>query len=208
LLKSKHNKVIIGSGAKIGKFSIIGELPRDKKPGQLKTQIGKNALIRSHSVIYAGNVIGDNFETGHAVNIREHNQIGDNVSIGTHSVIEHHVKIGHRVRIHSQVFIAEYSVIEKDVWIGPAACLLDARYPVCIDSKEHLQGSLIKKGAIIGAGTIIMPGIIIGKQALIGAGAVVTKNIPDGKVAIGNPAKIYKDRSELKTSWGKPYDKI
>lgn len=67
-------------------------------------------MIRSHTVIYAGNMIGNNSHTGHSVVIREENEIPDNVSIGTHSVIEHNVKIANEVRIHSQAFIPEYSV--------------------------------------------------------------------------------------------------
>jgi len=59
----------------------------------LTTTIGDNCAIRFHTVIYAGNKIGNNFQTGHGVNIREFNEIGDNVSIGTHSIIEHHIKM-------------------------------------------------------------------------------------------------------------------
>jgi len=55
--------------------------------------IGDGAVIRSHTVIYAGNRIGRGFQTGHGVMIRESNTIGDEVSIGTGSVIEHHVVI-------------------------------------------------------------------------------------------------------------------
>jgi len=76
----------------------------------METILGSQALLRSHTVIYAGNIIGDSFQTGNKVNIRELNRIGDNVSVGTLSVIEHHVEIGNNVRIHSQAFIPEFSV--------------------------------------------------------------------------------------------------
>ena len=80
-------------------------------------------------MIYAGNVIGRNFQTGNKVNIRESNRIGDNVSVGTLSVIEHHVEIGDSVRIHTQAFIPEYSVLEEGCWIGPNVVLTNAKYP-------------------------------------------------------------------------------
>lgn len=51
---------------------------------------------------------------------------------------------------------------------------------------------LIKDGAHVGIGAIIMPGVTIGKGAVIGAGAVVTKNIPDYTLALGIPAKVIK----------------
>src|SRR3989337_548871 len=100
-----HPNVILGKDCVVEDFVIIGTPPKGYKPGDLETIIGDNAIIRSHTVIYAGNSIGNNFQTGNKANIRELNEIGDNVSIGTLSVVEHHVKIGNGARIHTQVFI-------------------------------------------------------------------------------------------------------
>ncbi|MCK5704602.1 MAG: N-acetyltransferase, partial [Cyclobacteriaceae bacterium] len=155
------------------------------------------AHIRSHSVIYAGNQIGVNFQTGNKVNIRELNEIGDNVSIGTLSVIEHHISIGNNVRIHSQVFIPEYSVLEEGAWIGPNVVLTNAKYPLFPGVKENLIGPTIKEGARIGANATILPGLVIGKNSLVGAGAVVVRDVPDGSVVAGNPAKVVKQVSDL-----------
>lgn len=178
-------------------FSIIGSPPRGHKPGELKTVIGTGAVIRSHSVIYAGNVIGDNFQTGNKVNIREHNTIGNNVSIGTLSIIEHHVKIADNVRIHSQVFIPEYSELEEGAWIGPNVVFTNAKYPLSPGVKASLKGPLVKKGAKIGANSTLLPGVVIGKNALIGAGTVVTADVPDNAVVVGNPGKIIKTIDSL-----------
>jgi acetyltransferase-like isoleucine patch superfamily enzyme len=185
-----YKNVQLGEGAIIEDFSIVGAPPRGKKDGELETKIGKNAAIRSHAVIYAGNVIGDNFQTGNKVNIRESNEIGDNVSIGTLSVIEHHVKIGDNVRIHTQVFIPEYSVIEDNAWIGPNVVFTNARYPVSPDVKKSLKGPTVKRGAKIGANSTLLPGVVIGENALVGAGTVVTKDVPAGSVVVGNPGKV------------------
>jgi UDP-3-O-[3-hydroxymyristoyl] glucosamine N-acyltransferase len=122
-----YPNVEIGAGAEIDDFVIIGVPPRGKGPGELKTVIGRNAVIRSHTVIYAGNTIGDDFQTGHHVMIRECNEIGSQVSIGTHSVVEHHVKIEDDARIHSQAFVPEYSVLEQGCWIGPNVVFTNAR---------------------------------------------------------------------------------
>src|SRR5512146_1231331 len=75
--------VRLGADARLGDFVVVGEPPRGKQPGELETRIGARAVIRSHTVIYAGNVIGDDFETGHGVLVREENEIGDHVSIGS-----------------------------------------------------------------------------------------------------------------------------
>jgi acetyltransferase-like isoleucine patch superfamily enzyme len=148
-------------------------------------------------VIYAGNVIGDHFQTGNKVNIRELNRIGDNVSVGTLSVIEHHVEIGNNVRIHSQAFIPEFSVLEDNVWIGPNVVLTNAKYPLSPGVKEALQGPRIKRGAKIGANATILPGVVIGENALVGAGAVVVQDVPDEAVVVGNPARMIRQLSEL-----------
>ena len=192
-----HPRVKLGPHFKIGEYVIIGAPPRDSEPGDLETSIGPNALIRSHTVIYAGNNIGFNFQTGHSVMIRELNVIGDDVSIGTHSVIEHHVRIGNRVHLHSNVFIPEYSILEDDTWVGPNVVLTNARYPVSPEAKATLKGPQLMRGSKIGANATVLPGVIIGSNALVGAGAVVVRDVPDGKVVVGNPARVIRDLSEL-----------
>lgn len=189
--------VTLGADATIEDFCILGTLPRGAAPGSLATVIGDNAVIRSHSVIYAGNVIGRNFQTGNKVNIRESNRIGDDVSIGTLSVVEHHVEIGNHVRIHTQVFVPEFSVLEEGCWLGPNVVLTNARYPLSPDAKKTLQGVVIKRGAKIGANCTLLPGVVIGEQALVGAGTVVVRDVPRGAVVVGNPGRIIGDISRL-----------
>lgn len=189
--------VTFGKDCIIEEFSIIGTLPRGFEPGSLKTVIGDNATLRSHTVIYAGNRIGKNFQTGNKVNIRELNEIGDNVSIGTLTVIEHHIKIGNGVRVHSQVFVPEYTILEDECWIGPNVVITNAKYPKSINVKKELQGARIKKKAIIGANCTLLPGVVIGENAFVGAGSVVTKNVPDKTVVAGNPAVAIKSIHEL-----------
>ncbi len=180
--------VSLGEGANLGEYVIIGCPPRGKEAGELETVIGNRSEIRSHTVIYAGNIIGTGFQTGHQVTIRENNTIGDDVSIGTGSVVEHHVSIGNGCRLHSQTFIPEYCVLEEGVWIGPNVVLTNAKYPSATDTKDHLAGVILKKRAKIGANVTILPGLTIGEGALVGAGSVVTKNVSAGAVVIGNPA--------------------
>ena len=182
-----HPNVSIGSNVVIEDFCIIGVPFKGMKNEQ--TIIGDNSIIRSGTYIYAGNKIGKNFHTGNKVNIRELNVIGDNVSIGTLSVIEHNIIIHNGVRIHTQAFIPEYTIIEKNCWIGPNVVLTNAKYPKHPKVKENLNGVYIQQNVKIGANTTLLPGVVIGKHSLIGAGSVVTKNVAARMIVAGSPAK-------------------
>lgn len=197
-----YPNVIIEPGAEIGELCVIGLPPKGKAPGELQTRIGKNAVIRSHTVIYAGNDIGDNFNSGHTVLIREDNKIGNDVSIGSHTVIEHHLEIQDGVRIHSQAFVPEFTVLEKGCWIGPNVVFTNALHPLCKRVKECLKGATVKSGAKIGANTTVLPDVTIGEMALVGAGSVVVRDVPDKAVVAGSPAKVIKQVADL----GCPYD--
>ena len=193
-----YPNVELGHGYMIGDYCIIGEPPRKRAPAEgMATLIGEGAIIRSHTVIYAGNRIGRMFQTGHGALIREENEIGDDVSIGSHSVIEHHVKIGNGVRIHSQVFVPEFSELEDGCWLGPNVVVTNALHPLCPNVKECLKGATIRRRAKIGAGAVLLPGVTIGEMALIGAGAVVLSDVPARAVMIGNPARQVKDVDDL-----------
>ena len=185
-----HPNVKLGKNVKIGEFCIIGLPAKLQAEEEIETIIGDDSEIRSNTVIYAGNMIGKNFQTGHHVLIRESNRIGDNVSIGTGSCVEHHVEIGDNVRIHSKVFIPEYSLLEEGCWLGPAVVLTNAKYPCSARVKQNLKGPRICRRAKLGANTTVLPGLVIGENCLVGAGSVVVKDVPAHKIVVGNPARI------------------
>ncbi len=194
--------VRLGEGTTVGAFCEIGVPPLSYGEGALETIIGRQAVIRSHTVIYAGNEIGNGFQTGHGVLIRESNTIGDNVSIGSHTVVEHHVQIAGGVRIHSQAFIPEFSVLEEGCWVGPNVVFTNAIHPRCPRVKDCLRGPVIRRGAKIGANATLLPGVVVGEMALVAAGAVVTRDVPPGTVVAGNPARAVKQVAELTCPYG------
>jgi acetyltransferase-like isoleucine patch superfamily enzyme len=189
--------VTLQPGETLGEFVILGHPFQEDHGTVVPTLIGPQAVLRSHTVIYAGNQIGARFRTGHGALIREHNRIGDDVSVGSHSIIEHHVEIGNRVRLHSNVFVPEYSVLEDDVWVGPGAVLTNARYPASRDAKRDLKGPRLCRASRVGAAVTLLPGVTIGANSLVGAGSVVVRNVPPDTVVAGNPAKVIRSIREI-----------
>ena len=180
----------LGGGARVFDPVTIGFPSReflgaDTYPG---TTIGKNAVLRPGLVIYCQVAIGDDFQSGHNVLIREKMRIGNNVAIGSSSIIEGYGTIGDNVRIQSMVFVPTHTTIGNGVFIGPSAVLTNDRYPPA--GKPDLRGPEIRDNAVIGANATVMPGVTIGEGAFVAAAAVVTRDVPPGKMAIGAPARI------------------
>jgi acetyltransferase-like isoleucine patch superfamily enzyme len=181
--------VRLGADPTIGPWVILG-CPSSDASDDDALSIGRNAIIRSHTVIYAGSTIGDGFRTGHGALIRESNQIGDNVSIGSQSVIEHHVRLADGVRVHTGAFIPEFSVLDEGAWVGPHVVFTNAVYPLARDAKATLRGPHLMARSKIGANATLLPGIVIGADALVGAGSVVVHDVPNGMIVAGNPARL------------------
>lgn len=200
-----YENVKIGKDPSIEEFAVVGKPPAGTAAGQLELLIGDSSIIRSGTIIYAGNVIGDRFQTGDYARIREGNRIGDDVSVGGGTVVEGKCNIGNRVRIHSNCFIGEYTELEDDVWIGPGVVMTNVLHPPCPEFKKRAPlkgkkcccGPTVKKFAVIGAGAILLPGVVIGERALIGAGAIVAKDVPAGHVLSGLAARSINAVGEL-----------
>jgi acetyltransferase-like isoleucine patch superfamily enzyme len=167
--------------------------------------IGPNARIRSGTVIYAGSTIGAGLETGHHVVIREENAIGDGLNIWNNSTIDYGCTIGTGVKIHCNVYVAQFTTLEDEVFLAPGVTIANDLHPVCT---LCMRGPTIKRGARIGVNATLLPHVTIGEGALIGAGSVVTHDIAPHTVAYGNPARPVKPVDELTCAFGlvaRPY---
>ncbi len=146
------------------------------KFSDVKTKsIGKNTIIWQFSVILPGAILGSD------------------CNICSHCFIENDVTIGDRVTIKNGVKIFDSIEIEDDVFIGPNVTFTNDLYPKSernLKTKKKFPKTKVCKGASIGAGSIILPGITIGEFSLIGAGSVVDKNVKNNSIFYGNPAKF------------------
>ena len=126
-------------------------------------------------------------------------EIGDDVKIGTFVEIQKGSKIGHRCKISSHTFICEGVTLEDEVFVGHNVVFTNDRHPrATANGKLQTEAdwrcipTLVKRGASIGSGEVLLCGITIGENAMIGAGSVVTKDVPPNMVVAGNPAKVIK----------------
>lgn len=207
--KIDNDIVRLGNGAIIDDGVILGYPP--SRGSEHILTIGPGAHVRSGTIIYGGSRIGSNLETGHNVVIREENDIGDNLRIWNNSVIDYGCKIGNNVKIHNKVYVAQFTLIEDDVFLAPGVTLANDIHPGCPDAHQCMRGPRINKSAQIGINCTILPRVVIGKYSVIGAGSVVTRDIPDSMVAYGNPAQVICDVVSLNCSTGlrdKPYDHL
>jgi acetyltransferase-like isoleucine patch superfamily enzyme len=161
--------------------------PVARRPGAALI-LGPGARLRSGTVLYDASRIGRGFETGHGVIVREDCEIGDGVSIWSNTVVDYGCRLGDRVKIHSNCYIAQFTVLEDDVFLAPGVSIANDLYPGNEESARLMTGPHIGSGAQIGVNVTILPYVRIGAGALIGSGSVVTRDIPAGMVAYGNPA--------------------
>jgi acetyltransferase-like isoleucine patch superfamily enzyme len=193
-----------GPDAAIDPDVILGYPPG--RPGTYTdVRIGRKARIRSGSVIYAGVEIGDDFETGHHAIVREENRLGDGCTLWNNSTIDYGCVIGDRVRIHCNVYIAQFTTIEDDVFLAPGVTIANDPHPIC---SKCMQGPTIRRGARIGVNVTLLPHIVIGANALVAAGSVVTADVPAGMLVLGSPARVVGPVDSLECPFDlvKPYE--
>ena len=119
-------------------------------------------------------------------------KIGHNCNVCSHCFVENDVFVGDNVTIKSSVQLWDGIIIEDDVFIGSNVTFTNDRYPCSKNKEWQLEKTIVRRGASIGAGAVILCGIEIGEKAMIGAGSVVTRNVPAGELWLGNPARFHK----------------
>ena len=130
-------------------------------------------------------------------------QVGDGTRIGAFVEVQRGAVIGARCKISSHTFVCAGVTIEDEVFVGHNVNFINDLHPRATNQDGSRQGeadwkvvpTVVRRGASIGTGAVLLGGITIGERAVVGAGAVVTRDVPAGRTVMGNPARLSRGRS-------------
>ena len=142
--------------------------------------------------------IGPGTRIWHHAQVREGAVIGRECILGKGAYVDLKVQIGDRCKLQNGVFVFHGFNLEDGVFLGPGVMLLNDKNPRAINADGSLKSdsdwtasaAVVRRGAAIGGGAVVLPGVNIGRFAMIGAGAVVTRDVPDHAIVVGNPARL------------------
>ena len=155
------------------------------------------ALMRLAMAPFVGRLVngfGERVMLGDQSCVRERVTVGDDVVIGRGSLVENDTTIGALTKIQADAYITAYSTLEENVFIAPCVVTTNDNYMGRTEKRhEHVRGPTIRRGARVGGGAVLCPGIEVGEEAFVGAGAVVTKDVPPRTIVVGNPARVLRE---------------
>jgi acetyltransferase-like isoleucine patch superfamily enzyme len=191
---------VLGDGVRVLENAVVGKQPTlgaqstAKREPLPPTRIGAGTVVSTGAIVFAGSSIGDNCILGDQSCVRERVAIADDVVVGRGSLVENDTTVGRGTRIQAEAYVTAYTTVEEDVFIAPCVITTNDNFMGRTERrKELMKGPTIRRGARVGGGAILCPGVEIGEEAFVGAGAVVTKDVPPHKVVVGNPARVLRD---------------
>jgi acetyltransferase-like isoleucine patch superfamily enzyme len=187
---------VLGEGCKILDYAVVGKQPtlsprstarREELP---PLELGAGTVVSTGAVVFAGTTVGERVVVGDQACVRERCTIGDDVVIGRGSLVENDTSVGALTKIQAHAYITAYSLLEDNVFIAPCVITTNDNFMGRTEKRHELvKGPIIRRGARVGGGCVLLPGIEVGEEAFIGAGAVVIRDVPPRALMVGNPAR-------------------
>jgi acetyltransferase-like isoleucine patch superfamily enzyme len=191
---------LVGEGCKILDNAVVGKPPTLSPRSTAKREdlpplvLGAGTIISTGAIVFAGTTLGERVIVGDQACVRERCTIGDDVVVGRGSLVENDTAVGARTRIQANAYVTAYSLLEDDVFIAPCVITTNDNFMGRTEKRlELMKGPTIRRGARVGGGSVLLPGIEIGEEAFIGAGAVVLHDVPPRAVMVGSPARQIRD---------------
>jgi len=194
---------VLGDGVRVLEGAVVGKQPSLSPRSTAKreplppTAIGAGTIVSTGAIVFAGSTIGARVILGDQSCVRERVTVGDDVVLGRGSLIENDTTVGAMTKIQADAYITAYTTLEDHVFIAPCVVTTNDNFMGRTERRHGLiKGPTVRRGARVGGGAVLCPGIEIGEDAFVGAGAVVTKDVPARKLVVGNPARILRDVAE------------
>ena len=188
---------VLGEGVKVLEGAVVGKQPTLSPRSTAKREplppavLGAGSIVSTGAIVFAGTQIGARVILGDQSCVRERVEIGDDVVVGRGVLVENDTSVGAMTKIQADAYITAYSTLEVHVFIAPCVVTTNDNFMGRTDRRhELLAGPTIRRGARVGGGAILCPGVEIGEEAFVGAGAVVTKDVPPRVVVVGSPARV------------------
>ncbi len=187
---------VIGDGCRILDYAVVGKQPTLSPRSTAKREelpplrLGPGTIVSTGAVVFAGTTVGERVIVGDQACVRERCTIGDDVVIGRGSLVENDTSVGALTKIQAHAYITAYSLLEESVFIAPCVITTNDNFMGRTEKRRELvKGPTIRRGARVGGGAVLLPGIEVGEEAFVGAGAVVLKDVPPRAVMVGSPAR-------------------
>jgi acetyltransferase-like isoleucine patch superfamily enzyme len=194
---------VLGEGVKVLEHAVVGKQPSlsprsTAKRGELPpAEIGDGTIVSTGAIVFAGAQVGARVILGDQSCVRERVIVGDDVVLGRGSLVENDTTIGSMTKIQAEAYITAYSTLEEHVFIAPCVVTTNDNFMGRTERRRELvKGPTIRRGARIGGGAILLPGVEIGEEAFVGAGAVVTKDVEARMLVVGSPARVMRPVAE------------
>ena len=191
---------VVGDGCKVLDHAVVGKQPTLSPRSTAKreelppTELGPGTIVSTGAIVFAGATIGERVIVGDQACVRERVQVGDDVVIGRGALVENDTTVGALTKIQADAYITAYSTLEDNVFIAPCVVTTNDNFMGRTEKRHDLiKGPTIRRGARVGGGAILCPGVEIGEEAFVGAGAVVIEDVPARVVVVGNPARVLRE---------------
>jgi acetyltransferase-like isoleucine patch superfamily enzyme len=187
----------IQDGAVLGKVPSLSPSSTARKGALPPLRLGAGCVVSTGAVVYRGVTMGPGCVVGDLASVRERCVLGERVVVGRGTCVENDTSIGDFTKIQSDAYITAYMTIEDHVFIAPCVQTTNDNFMGRTEKRHALiRGATIRRGARVGGGVVLCPGIEVGEEAFIAAGAVVTGDAPARKVLMGVPARVVRDVNE------------
>jgi len=194
---------VLGEGVRVLENAVVGKQPSlsprstAKREALPPAEIGEGTIVSTGAIVFAGSRIGARVILGDQSCVRERVSIGDDVVLGRGSLVENDTTIGALTRIQAEAYITAYSTLEEHVFVAPCVVTTNDNFMGRTEQRQELmKGPTIRRGARVGGGAVLCPGVEIGEEAFVGAGAVVTKDVAPRTIVVGNPARVLREVPE------------